>query len=79
VRFQAKSPPYGAVTVVRVDEPGQERVSLMGLETTLSGPVLIRRWRRRHGIEFVFRVWKHLLATESCQAHREDAYDGHLV
>ena len=29
--------------------------------------------------QFVFRVLKHLLATESCQAHSEDAYYGHLV
>ena len=79
VRFQAKSPTYGAVTVVMVDEPGQERFYLLCLETTLSGPVLIRRWRRRNWIEFVFRVLKHLLATESCQAHSEDAYYGHLV
>src|SRR5437870_7218759 len=79
VRLQAKSPTYGAVTVVMVDEPGQERFSLLCLETTLSGPVLIRRWRRRNWIEFVFRVLKHLLATESCQAHSEDAYYGHLV
>ena len=47
VRLQAKSPTYGAVTVVMVDEPGPDRVSLRCLETTLSGPVLIRRWRRR--------------------------------
>lgn len=79
VRLQAKSPTYGAVTVVIVDEPGQDRFYLLCLETTLSGPVLIRRWRRRTWIEFVFRVLKHLLATESCQAHSEDAYYGHLV
>ena len=42
-------------------------------------PVLIRRWRRRYWIEFVFRVLKHLLATELCQVHSEDAYYGHLV
>ena len=79
VRLQAKSPTYGAVTVVIVDEAGQDRFYLLGLETTLSGPQLIRRWRRRNWIEFVFRVLKHLLATESCQAHSEDAYYGHLV
>ena len=62
-----------------VDEPGQDRFSLLGVETTLSGPQLIRRWRRRHWIEFVFRVLKHLLATEACQVHSEDAYYGHLV
>jgi hypothetical protein len=79
VRFEAQSPTYGAVTVVIVDEPGADRYDLLCLETALSGPVLIRRWRRRHWIEFVFRVLKHLLATESCQAHSEDVYYGHLV
>jgi hypothetical protein len=79
VRVQAQSPTYGAVTVVIVDEPGEGRYYLLGLETALSGPVLIRRWRRRHWIEFVFRVLKHLLATETCQAHSADAYYGHLV
>jgi hypothetical protein len=79
VRLRATSPTYGAVTVVIVDEPGQDRCYLLCLETTLSGPVLIRRWRRRTWIEFVFRVLKHLLATESCQAHSEDAYYGHFV
>jgi hypothetical protein len=33
---------------------------------------LIRRWQRRHWIEFVFWVLKHLLATESGQV--EDAF-----
>jgi hypothetical protein len=79
VRLQAQSPTYGKVTVVIVDEPGQDRFYLLCLETTLSGPVLIRRWRRRHWIEFVFRVLKHLLATDSCQVHSEDAYYGHFV
>jgi hypothetical protein len=79
VRLRATSPTYGAVTIVIVDEPGQDRFYLFCVETTLSGPQLIRRWRRRHWIEFVFRVLKHLLATESCQAHSEDAYYGHLV
>jgi DDE superfamily endonuclease len=79
VRLQATSPTYGAVTSVVVDKPGEDRFSLLCMETTLSGPQLIRRWRRRHWIEFVFRVLKHLLATESCQAHSEDAYYGHLV
>jgi hypothetical protein len=79
VRLQATSPTYGAVTLIIVDDPGEDRFYLLCLETTLSGPLLIRRWRRRHWIEFVFRVLKHLLATESCQAHSEDAYYGHLV
>ena len=79
MRLQATSPTYGAVTVVIVDEHGADRYYLLCLETTLSGPVLIGRWRRRHWIEFVFRVLKHLLATEACQVHSEDAYYGHLV
>jgi len=79
VQLPAKSPTYGDVTVVIVDKPGQDRFYLLCLETTLSGPQLIRRWRRHHWIEFVFRVLKHLLATESCQVHSEDAYYGYLV
>jgi hypothetical protein len=74
VRLQAKSPTYGAVTLVIVDEPGPDRFSLLWLETTRSGPVLIRRWRRRNWIEFVFRVLKHLWATESGQVPSEEAY-----
>jgi len=73
VRLRATSPTYGNVTVVLVDEPGQDRFYLLGLETTLSAPQLIRRWRRRTWIEFVFRTLKHLLATEACQVHSEDA------
>src|SRR5918999_6239403 len=67
VRLHATSPTYGAVTVVVVDEHGKDRYYWLCLETALSGPGLIRRWRRRHWIEFVFRGLKHLLATESCQ------------
>ena len=79
VRLRATSPTYGQVTIVIVDEPGQDRFYLLCLETTLSAPQLIRRWRRRTWIEFVFRTLKHLLATEACQVHSEDAYYGHLV
>lgn len=78
-RLRATSPTYGEVTVVVVDEPGQDRFYLLCMETTLSAPQLIRRWRRRTWIEFVFRTLKHLLATEACQVHSEDAYYGHLV
>src|SRR6266566_2104510 len=34
---------------------------------------------QRHWIEQMFRLLKHLLATEACQARTEDAYYGHLV
>jgi hypothetical protein len=79
VRLRATSPTYGQVTIVIVDEPGQDRFYLLCLETTLSAPQLIRRWRRRTWIAFVFRTMKHRLATEACQVHSEDAYYGHLV
>jgi Transposase DDE domain len=79
VRLRATSPTYGQVTVVIVDELGQDRFYLLCLETERSAPQLIRRWRRRSWIEFVFRTLKHLLATEACQVQSEDAYYGHLV
>jgi hypothetical protein len=79
VRLRAMSPTYGQVTIIVVDEPGQDRFYLLCLETPLSAPQLIRRWRRRTWIEFVFRTLKHLLGTEACQVHSEDAYYGHLV
>ena len=78
-RLTATSPTYGEVTVVIVDEPGQDRYDLFCRATSLSAPCLIRRWRRRTWIEFVFRTLKHLLAAEACQVHSEDAYYGHLV
>ena len=49
------------------------------LDTAISGPRLIRAWKRRHWIEYCFRTLKHLLATGACQVHNEDAYYGHLV
>jgi hypothetical protein len=79
VRLRATSPTYGQVTVVIVDEPGQDRFYLLCLETERSAPQLIRRRRRRSWIGFVFRTLKHLLATASCQVHSEDADYGHLV
>jgi hypothetical protein len=79
VRLRATSPTYGQVTIVIVDEPNQDRFYLLCQETERSAPQLIRRWRRRNWIEFVFRTLKHLLATEACQVQSEDAYYGHLV
>jgi hypothetical protein len=51
----------------------------MCLATAISGPRLIRAWKRRHWIEYCFRALKHLLATGAYQVHSEDAYYGHLV
>jgi hypothetical protein len=79
VRLRATSPTYGQVTIVIVDEPGQDRGSLLCVATTLSAPQLLRRWRRRTWIAFVLRTLKHLWGTEACQVHSEDAYYGHLV
>ena len=73
------SPTSGQGTVVIVDERGQDRFSLWCVETERSAPPLIRRWRRRRWMAFVFRTLKPLLATEAWQGHTEDASYGHLV
>ena len=49
---------------------------MMCLDTAISGPRLIRAWKRRYWIEYCFRTLKHLLATGACQVHSEDAYYG---
>jgi hypothetical protein len=78
-RLRATSPTYGAVTLIVVAEPREEQFYVMCLDTAISGPRLIRAWKRRHWIEHCFRTLKHLLATDACQVHSEDAYYGHLV
>ena len=79
VRLRAKSPTYGAVTVIIVDKPGEDRIYLFCLATQIQATRLLRAWSRRNLIEQVFRILKHLLATDACQVHSEDAYYGHLV
>ncbi len=78
-RLWAKSPTYGAVTVLIVDKPGEDRFYLCCFATPLQATRLLRLWARRHWIAQVFRTLKHLLATDACQVHSEDAYYGHLV
>jgi hypothetical protein len=78
-RLRATSPTYGAVTLIVVAEPMEDQFYVMCLDTAVSGPRLIRAWKRRHWIEHCFRTLKHLLATGACQVHSEDAYYGHLV
>jgi hypothetical protein len=78
-RLRATNPTYGAVTLIVVDAHGEEQFYLMCLATAISGPRLIRAWKRRHWIEYCFRTLKHLLATGACQVHSEDTYYGHLV
>jgi hypothetical protein len=79
VRLRATSPTYGAVIIVIVHEPGVELYYLLCLETDISGPRLIRAWKRRYWIEHCFRTLKHLLAAGTCQVQSEAAYYGHLV
>jgi hypothetical protein len=67
------------VTLIVIKEPGEAQFYLMCLATAISGPRLIRAWKRRHWIEYCFRTLKHLLATGACQVHSEDTYYGHLV
>ena len=78
-RLRATSPTYGAVTLIVVSEPRKEQFYVMGLDTAISGPRLIRAWKQRNWIEYCFRTLKHLLATGACQVHNEEAYYGHLV
>jgi len=78
-RLRAKSPPYGAVTVLIVDKPSADRFSLFCFATPLQATRLLRLWTRRHWIAQVFRTLQHLLATDACQVHSADAYYGHLV
>jgi hypothetical protein len=67
------------VTLLVVDEPKEDQFYVMCLATAISGPRLIRAWKRRYWIEYCFRTLKHLLATEACQVQSEEAYYGHLV
>jgi DDE family transposase len=78
-RLRATSPTYGAVTLIVVDEHGEDQFYVLCLETAISAPRLIRAWKRRWWIEHCFRTLKHLLATGACQVHSEEAYYGHLV
>jgi hypothetical protein len=78
-RLRATSPTYGTVTLIVVRAPREEQFYVMCLDTAISGPRLIRAWKRRHWIEHCFRTLKHLLATGACQVQSEDAYYGHLV
>ena len=78
-RLRATSPTYGVVTLLVVSEPREEQFYVMCLDTAISGPRLIRAWKRRYWIEYCFRTLKYLLATGACQVQNEDAYYGHLV
>jgi len=55
-RLRATSPTYGTVTLIVVSETREEQFYVMCLETDISGPRLIRAWKRRHWIEHCFRT-----------------------
>jgi len=79
VRLRAWSPTYGQVLLVVVDKPGEKPFYLISMSLTIQVTRLIQAWNQRHWIEQMFRILKHLLAAEACQARTEDAYYGHLV
>jgi DDE superfamily endonuclease len=78
-RLRATSATYGEVTLILVDKAGEDRFYLFCLASAIPATRLLRAWSRRNLIEQVFRILKHLLATDACQVHSEDAYYGHLV
>jgi hypothetical protein len=78
-RLRAQSATYGEVTLILVDKPGEDRFYVFCLATSIPATRLLQLWSRRHLIEQVFRTLKHLLATDACQVHNEDAYYGHVV
>jgi len=79
VRLRAHSRTYGHVLLIGVDKPGEKPFYLISMSLTIPVTRLIRAWNQRHWIEQMFRLLKHLLATEACQARSEDAYYGHFV
>jgi len=79
VRLRAHSRTYGHVLLIVVDKPGEKPFYLISMSLTVPVTRLIRAWNQRHWIEQMFRLLKHLLATEACQARSEDAYYGHFV
>jgi hypothetical protein len=79
VRLRARSRTSGQVLLVGVDKPGEKPFYLISMSRTIQVTRLIQAWNQRHWIEQMFRILKHLLATEACQARTEDAYYGHFV
>jgi len=79
VRLRARSRTYGEVVLVVVDKPGDKPFYLISMSLTMPVTRLIQAWNQRYWIEYMFRIMKHLLAAEACQARSEDAYYGHFV
>jgi hypothetical protein len=74
VRLRARSRTYGDVILVVVDKAGDKPFYLISMSLDIQVTRLIQAWHQRHGIEQLFRMLKHLLAAEACQARSEDAY-----
>jgi DDE superfamily endonuclease len=79
VRLRVRSRTYGDVLLVVVDKPGDKPFYLISMSLTIQVTRLIQAWSQRHWIEQLFRLLKHLLAAEACQARSENAYYGHFV
>jgi hypothetical protein len=77
-RLRAMRATDGAGTLILVDKAGEDRFSLGCWATAMRATRLLRVGARRHLIDQVLRTRKHLLATDACQVHREDAYYGPL-
>src|SRR5262245_59865169 len=64
-RLRATSSTYGAVTIIVVSEPREEQFYVMCLDTAISGPRLLRAWKRRPWLEDGLRTLKQLLGTRA--------------
>src|SRR4029453_18848742 len=51
----------------------------MCLDTAISGPRLIRAWKRRYWLQYCVRTLQHGLGTGACQGHKEGGDYSHLV
>ena len=78
-RLRANRATYGAVTLLLVDKDGEDRFDVCCLASEMPATRFLHVWSRRTLIEQVFRVLKHLLATDAGPVHSEDASYGHLV
>jgi len=79
VRWRARSRTSGQVRLLVVEKPGEKPCSRISMSLTMPVTRLIQAWKQRHWIAQRFRILKHLLAAEACQARTEDAYYGHCV
>jgi hypothetical protein len=78
-RLRAQSRTSGQVLLIVVDKPGENPLYLISMSLTIQVTRLMQAWNQRHWIAQMFRLLKHLLAAEACQARTEDAYYGHVV